>query len=88
MKDGSPLTPPPSVTTVSHTNSTAVFRVDYFATSATSVHVGTFTCIVTNPIGSDSEAITVSVTGWCMKYASLQSILVHLFLNVYVICMN
>ena len=64
MKDGIPVTPSPSITAVSHTNTIAVFRADYSITSATSVHAGTYTCTVTNPIGSDSETIIVNVTGW------------------------
>ena len=63
MKNGRPVTPDPSVTPVTYTNSTSVFRADYSVSSATSVHAGTYTCTVTNPIGSDSKIITVDVSG-------------------------
>ena len=66
-KDGTPISPSPSVTTVSHTDSMAVFQSDYTINSVTTSDSGTYTCTVTNPIGSDSETITVTVVG---KFAS------------------
>ena len=38
----------------------AVFRADYFIDNVTTSDSGTYTCTVTNPIGSDNETITVS----------------------------
>ena len=50
-----------SITAVDPTNTGAVFRADYSITSVTTSDNGTYTCTVTNPIGSDSTAITVVV---------------------------
>jgi len=59
VKDSVPVNPSPSVTKVNHTNSSAVFRIDYTINGFSESDVGTYTCTVTNPIGSDSENITV-----------------------------
>ena len=45
-----------NITTVTHTNTNAVFRSDYTINISDN---GTFTCTVTNPIGSDNYSITV-----------------------------
>ena len=48
-----------SITAVDYTSTSAVFRADYSIDSVTTSDNGTYTCIVTNPIGSDSATITV-----------------------------
>ena len=48
-----------SITAVDHTDTRAVFRADYSIDSVTISDRGTYTCTVTNPIGSDSTTITV-----------------------------
>ena len=48
-----------SITPVDYTSTSAVFRADYFIDSVTASNSGTYTCTVTNPIGSDSATITV-----------------------------
>jgi len=58
-KNGIPVTPPPRIFTVNHTDSVAVFQINYTIHSVTTSDNGTYTCTVTNPIGSDSETITV-----------------------------
>ena len=50
-----------SITAVNYTNTSAVFRADYSIDSVTTSDSGTYTCTVTNPIGSDSTTITVVV---------------------------
>ena len=60
MKDGMLLTPTPSITTVTHDDTTAAFRSDYTINNVTADDSGTYTCNVTNPIGSDSHSITVN----------------------------
>ena len=50
-----------SITAVDHTSTSAVFRADYSIDSVTTSDSGTYTCTVTNPIGSDSATITVVV---------------------------
>ena len=60
IKDGTPITPPASVDTVSHSKEEAVFKIDYTINISDS---GTYTCTVTNPIGNDSEAFTISAYG-------------------------
>ena len=57
-----------SITAVDHTSTSAVFRADYSIDSVTTSDSGTYTCTVTNPIGSDSITITVEVT--CTYIAS------------------
>ena len=52
-----------TTTPVTFTNTMAVFRVDYSIASVSTSDSGTYTCNVTNPIGSDSATITVTVTG-------------------------
>ena len=77
-KDGTPISPSPSVTTVSHNDSMAVFQSDYTINSVTTSDSGTYTCTVTNPIGSDSETITVTVVG---KFASIY---IHTYIHEFV----
>ena len=51
-----------SITAVDYTSTSAVFRADYSIDSVTTSDNGTsYTCTVTNPIGSDSKTITVDV---------------------------
>ena len=70
-KDSGPIIQSTSISTVEHTSATAVFRADYYINSVTLDDSGTYICTVTNPIGSDSETITVGVyTG---KYLSIHA---------------
>ena len=62
-KDSGPIVQSTSITTVTHTNTSAVFRANYSINSVTKIHIGLYTCTVANPIGSDTETITVDVTG-------------------------
>ena len=48
-----------SITAVDYTSTSAVFRTDYSIDSVTTSDSGTYTCTVTNPIGSGSMTITV-----------------------------
>ena len=50
-----------SITAVNYTNTSAVFRAEYFINNVTASDNGTYTCIVTNPIGNDNATITVVV---------------------------
>ena len=50
-----------SITAVDYTSTSAVFRANYSIDSVTTSDSGTYTCTVTNPIGSDSTTITVVV---------------------------
>jgi len=61
MKDGTSAVLTPTLTAVTHDSTTAVFRSDYTINNITTSDGGTYTCTVTNPIGSDSETITVVV---------------------------
>ena len=63
-KDGVLIVQSTSITTVNHTNTSAVFRADYSINNVTTSNSGTYTCTVTNPIGSDSEMF--NVTGRCI----------------------
>jgi len=61
-KDSGPIVQSTNITTVAHTNTSVVFRADYSINNVTTSDSGTYTCIVTNPIGSDSETITVELS--------------------------
>ena len=71
IKDGIPVTTPPSVTPVSHTDTSSIFRLDYTIHNVTTSDSGTYTCTMANLIGSDSETITVNVAGKFLVYAQL-----------------
>ncbi|XP_065904304.1 receptor-type tyrosine-protein phosphatase delta-like isoform X2 [Dysidea avara] len=60
-KDSDPIVQSTSIATVTHDSTTAVFRANYSIDSLTLDDIGTYTCTVTNPIGSDSETIDVTV---------------------------
>ena len=60
-KDNDPVMESTSIIAVDHTNMNAEFRADYSIDSVTTSDSGTYTCNVTNPIGSNSATITVSV---------------------------
>ena len=64
-KDGGSILQSTSITAETYYDDSAVFRVDYSIDSATASDIGTYTCTVTNPIGSDSATITINVTGKC-----------------------
>jgi len=59
MKDGSPVTSSPILNAVDHDSTNAEFQSDYTINSVTRSDSGTYTCTVTNPIGSDSQTINV-----------------------------
>ena len=50
-----------NTTPVAYNASSAVFRADFSIASVNTSDNGTYTCTVTNPIGSDSATITVIV---------------------------
>ena len=52
-----------SITAVDYTSTSAVFRADHVIDNVTTSDIGTYTCTVTNPIGSDNATITVVVIG-------------------------
>ena len=60
MKDGVPITYSTSITAVNYTNTTAVFSTNYTINSFGTNNIGTYTCTVSNPIGSDSRTINVN----------------------------
>ena len=57
MKDGVPITHSTSITAVNYTNTSAVFSTNYTISNFSTSDIGTYTCTVTNPIGSDSRTI-------------------------------
>ena len=67
MKDGDQtVLQSTSITDVDYTSTSAVFRADYFIDSFSASDSGTYTCTVTNPIGSDSAVIGKSLI-WCVS---------------------
>ena len=79
MKDGTPAPLIPTLTAVTHNPTDAIFRSDYNISSTTTSDMGTYTCIVTNPIGSDSFTITVIVNGETLCYFELLGVGMGLF---------
>ena len=62
-KDRGPIVQSTSITTVEHTNDDAVFCANFSIDNINLDDSGIYTCTVTNPIGSDSETIAVTVIG-------------------------
>ena len=52
-----------NITAVDYTSTSAVFRANYSIDSVTTNNSGTYTCTVTNPIGSNNATVAVAVTG-------------------------
>ena len=61
MKDGVPVTQSTSIATVTHTPTSAVFSSDYTISNFSLTDNGTYTCTVTNPIGSDDYTFIVNI---------------------------
>ena len=61
MKDGVLVTRSTNFTTVTYTNTTAVFSTTYSISNISISDIGTYTCTVTNPIGSDNYTFTVDI---------------------------
>ena len=60
-KDNGPVSQSTTtVTPVTYNDNSAVFRANYSIDSVTTSDSGTYTCNVTNPIGSNSTTITVA----------------------------
>ena len=70
-----------SIIAVDYTNTSAVFRANYSIDSVTTSDSGTYTCTVTNPIGSDSTTITVVVEGVC----GYVCVCVYIYVYVYIV---
>ena len=66
MKDGIAITQFTSIA-VNYTNTSAMFNTSYTISNLSTSDNGTYTCLVSNPIGKDSHAITVHV---CESIAS------------------
>ena len=64
-KDGDSIIQSTNIIALTYDVNSAVFRADYSIDSVTTSDSGSYTCTVTNPIGSDSVMITVVVTSKC-----------------------
>ena len=53
---------------MTYNNNNAAFHADYSIDSVTAIDSGTYTCTVTNPIGSDTATITVVVISKLLTY--------------------
>ena len=60
-----------TITVVDRTSTNAVFRANYFIDSVTTSDSGTYTCTITNPIGSDSATIMIVAVGKLFIYNRL-----------------
>ena len=61
MKDGFPVAQYTDITTVTYTNTMAVFSSSYTISNIGIIDNGMYTCTVTNPIGSDNYTFTVNI---------------------------
>ena len=61
MKDGAPVTQSTDITTVTYTNTMAVFSSSYTISNVSISDNGTYTCTMTNPIGSDNYNFTINI---------------------------
>ena len=61
MKDGFLVPQSNDITTVTYTNTTAVFSSSYTISNIDIIDNGIYTCTVTNPIGSDNYSFTVNI---------------------------
>ena len=61
MKDGVLVTQSTNITTVTYTNTTAVFSSSYTISNVSISDNGTYTCTVTNPIGTDNNSFTINI---------------------------
>ena len=61
MKDGVPVTQSADITIVTYTNTMAVFSSSYTISNISISDNGTYTCTVTNPIGSDNNTFTINI---------------------------
>ena len=78
-KDSGPIVQSTSITAVTHDSTSAVFRADYSINNVAISDNGTYTCTVTNPIGSSSETITVSVSGM-FKHGKITYVISDLYI--------
>ena len=61
MKDDVPITDSSSITALNYTDASAVFSTNYTISNLSISDLGVYTCIVRNPIGSDSKTINIPV---------------------------
>ena len=61
IKNGIPVTRSTDITTVTYNDTTAVFISSYTISNVSVSDNGTYTCTVTNPIGSDNFNFTVNI---------------------------
>ena len=65
-KDDGPILQSTSITAVTHTSTSAVFRADYTIDIVLRDDNGTYTCTVTNPLGNSNASITIMTFGTCL----------------------
>ena len=61
-KDNGPVLQSSSITAAYYTSHAAIFRAEYSIDSVTTSDSGTYTCNLTNPIGTASATVTVVVS--------------------------
>ena len=67
MKDGDPtVLQSTDIIPMEHTNTRAMFNIKYTITDFSISDVGTYTCTVTNPIGSDNYSLTINLRKFIM----------------------
>ena len=75
MKDGVPVTQSTDITTVTYTNTMAVFSSSYIISNVSISDNGTYTCTVTNPIGNDNNSFTINIRK--LLYVSIVHLLIY-----------
>ena len=71
MKDGVPITNFSSVTALNYTNTSAVFSTNYTISNLSISDMGIYTCVVRNPIGSDSKNINISISKYGIRHTCM-----------------
>ena len=86
MKDGIELQNNSITTSVTHTGSAAVFQSTYSISNISSSDIGTYTCTVTNPIGSDSLDIVVDAIVGKQVFVLLYSLDAYSHVLMHILC--
>ena len=68
MKSDIPIVQSTNITTIHYNSTIAIFSIDYTIDSVSSSDSGAYTCIVTNPIGSDNHTFTVNICKLSVYY--------------------
>ena len=82
MKDGVPVTQYITINELTYDDNNAVFSSNYTISNFSLTNNGTYTCTVTNPIGSDNYSIIVNIRKFlCFK----SNIAIYIYIYIYMV---